>query len=482
MVEYVLAGNAHSIFDPAVGTGNFLRAAKAIAGQKGLKVQLAGMEIDPRILAQAVADGLNQGDLSRVVIGDFVLQPPAARFPAIVANPPYIRHHRLSESTKAQLRRLSTEVIGKPLDGRAGLHVYFLIRALTLLETSGRLAFIVPADTCEGRFAHDLWGWITARFALDAVLTFAPEASPFPDIDINPLVLFIRNSPPTDGFYWARCYRPETDVIAHWVQRGFGELDSADLFAVCRDRHEGVMTGLSREPVTTKTHRYVLGDFVHVMRGIATGANDFFFMTLERINRLGLPCERFVRAIGRTRDVADNEITKRTLELLEQSGRPTWLLSLNGDPIESFPQALRRYLQEGEAMGLPERPLISQRKPWYRMEVRTPPPFLFTYLGRRSCRFIQNIAGVVPLTGFLCIYPKSGDITSLNQLWRIVNHPDTIANLVIVGKSYGNGAIKVEPRLLERLPIPDHVIEQCVLPGQLRLLERRTTYSRAELE
>lgn len=482
MVEYALADNAQTLFDPAVGTGNFLRAAKAIAGAMGLNVQLAGMEIDPRTLAQAVTDGLNQPDLARVMIGDFVLQPPPARFPAIVANPPYIRHHRLPEATKAQLRRLSAEIIGKPLDGRAGLHVHFLIRALTLLEEGGRLAFIVPADTCEGRFAHDLWGWITAHFALDAVLTFAPEASPFPGVDINPLILFIRNSSPADEFCWARCYRSETDTIAHWVRRGFGELDSADLFAIRRDRREGVMTGLSREPATTQTHRYVLGDFVQVMRGVATGANDFFFMTLERVNRLGLPCERFVRAIGRTRDVADSEITEHTLALLEQNGRPTWLLSLSGDPIESFPEALRRYLQEGEAMGLPERPLIAQRKPWYRMEVRTPPPFLFAYLGRRSCRFIRNIAGVVPLTGFLCVYPKSGYATSLDQLWRIINHPDTIANLARVGKSYGNGAIKVEPRLLERLPIPDHVIEQFVLPGQLRLLERRTAYSQAALE
>ncbi|BCX05309.1 MAG: XamI DNA methyltransferase [Candidatus Roseilinea sp.] len=477
MVAYVLTDGAESLFDPAVGTGAFLRVAKAIADEKGLNVHLAGMEIDPHTLAQAAASGLNQDDLAQVVIGDFVMQPSRAKFPAIVANPPYIRHHRLPETTKARLRRLGAEIIGKPLDGRAGLHVYFLIQALMLLEEGGRLAFIVPADTCEGRFALDLWSWITTHFALDAILTFAPEASPLPGVDTNPLVLFIRKSSPTDEFYWARCYRPGTGVVADWVRRSFGELDSADLLAIRRDRREGILTGLSRERVPTQTHKYVLGDFARVMRGVATGANDFFFMTLERMNRLGLPCERFVRAIGRTRDVADDEITQHTLASLEQRGRPTWLLSLNDDPIESFPDALRRYLQEGEAMGLPKRPLIAQRKPWYRMEVRTPPPFLFAYLGRRRCRFIRNTAGVVPLTGFLCVYPKSDDPIFWNQLWRMMNHPDTIASLASVGKSYGDGAIKVEPRLLERLPIPEHVIERFALPAQLRLLEHRTAYS-----
>ncbi|HEV2237865.1 MAG TPA: hypothetical protein VGR57_14495, partial [Ktedonobacterales bacterium] len=106
------------------------------------------------------------------------------------------------------------------------------------------------------------------------------------------------------------------------------------------------------------------------------------------------------------------------------------------------------------SMGLPDRPLISQRKPWYRMEARSVPPFLFAYLGRRNARFIRNTAGVLPLTGFLCVYPRDTDPHSLMQLWTVLQHPDTVANLARVGKSYGSGAIKVEPRALESLPIP----------------------------
>ena len=44
--------------------------------------------------------------------------------------------------------------------------------------------------------------------------------------------------------------------------------------------------------------------------------------------------------------------------------------------------------------------LISTRNPWYNMEKRENPEFLFAYLGRRNTRFIRNEAGVVPLTGF----------------------------------------------------------------------------------
>lgn len=476
MTEYVLAEKGGLVFDPAVGTGAFFRAAKAIAREKGFPVRFAGMEIDPTTLYQALEHGLSEDDLASVEIADFLLQPPQTKFHAIVANPPYIRHHRLAPEKKVQLKMLSVQILGKPLDGRAGLHVYFLIRALSLLEENGRLAFIIPADTCEGKFAHDLWAWIIANFTLDAVITFSPEATPFPNIDTNPLILFIRKARPGNKFLWVKCHRSETDSLKHWVRSCFKDVSEQDLIVVDRDLKEGLSTGFSREPVVSNNTKYVLGDFVRVMRGIATGANDFFFITAEKARELEIPENYFVKAIGRTRDVIGDKITNETIEMLERKGRPTLLLSLKGDDIETFPESIKLYLQEGKKLGLPRRPLIAQRKPWYKMEVREPPSFLFAYLGRRNSRFIRNTAKVVPLTGFLCVYPRRNDEKFIDQIWKILNHPDVISNLSRIGKSYGDGAIKVEPRLLEKLPIPDHVIEEFGLPVQMRLFEQRESY------
>lgn len=90
-----------------MGTGSFFRTAKKVTSQKGLSVRFAGMEIDPVILSQASEYGLDQNDIASVVLGNFVLEPPKAKFQAIVANPPYIRH----------LRQLATQLMGRRLDG-----------------------------------------------------------------------------------------------------------------------------------------------------------------------------------------------------------------------------------------------------------------------------------------------------------------------------------------------------------------------------
>ena len=476
MVEYVLTTQDGLLFDPAVGTGAFFRAAKKIAKERKLSVTFAGTEIDPVILEQALIQGLDRDDLVNVEICDFLFQPLQDKFSAVVANPPYIRHHRIPSKIKEQLKRLSLQTLGTVLDGRAGSHIYFLIRALTLLKNDGRLAFIMPADTCEGKFANDLWRWITANYRLEAVITFTPEASPFPNVDTNPLVFFIHKTVPSATFYWAKCYESQTDSLKQWVRSNFHISPQTGLVVHQRQISEALMTGLSRPPMAGEISKYVLGDFAQVVRGVATGANEFFFMTAEQVKQTGIPEGYFTRAIGRTRDVPGEEITQETLAMLEAKGRPTFLLALNGDSFEDYPESLKEYLKKGELLGLPHRPLISQRKPWYKTESRIAPPFLFAYLGRRNSRFIRNTAGVIPLTGFLCVYPKNDEREYVECLWKILSHPDAIANLSMIGKSYGDGAIKVEPRSLERLPIPEYVVEQSGIQIQLRLFERKAPY------
>jgi adenine-specific DNA-methyltransferase len=459
MVAYCLAGGAESVFDPAVGAGAFFIAAKEMARKKRRRINLFGAELDRDALRQAETNGLSTRDLERVVIGDFVLRPPDKPFPAIVANPPYIRHHRLAPSIKESLRALGAELIGKELDGRAGLHVYFLLRALRLLSDGGRLAFIVPADTCEGVFAGTLWRWITSRYRLDAVVTFTPGASPFPNVDTNPIILLIRNTRPESHFMWAQCRRAGNETLREWIDAGFDPVSTDELTIHRRDLQEGLDSGLSRPPSERSDAGIPLTAFARVMRGIATGANEFFFLTRRRATELKIPEEMLLPAIGRTRDATTEEITQDTLRQLEAAGRPTLLFAPDGRGLDDFPEAARNYLRHGSDAELYKRPLIATRRPWYKMEIRKAPPFLFAYLGRRNARFIRNLAGVMPLTSFLCVYPHHDDADYIDRLWQALKHPDTVRNLALVGKSYGAGAIKVEPRALERLPIPEHLVE-----------------------
>jgi hypothetical protein len=345
--------------------------------------------------------------------------------------------------------------MGKTLDGRTGYHVFFFMKALERLSAHGRLAFIMPADTCEGVFASTLWKWVLNTYRLDAVVTFDHAATPFPNVDTNAVIFMISADTPEERFKWCRCNEVGS-ALMEWVENGFPEVSSPSLVSLTREVTEGLETGLSR-PQQERHVGPVLGDFVRTVRGVATGSNEFFFMTAAEAAARDLPLSYFVRAVGRTRDVEGDSITIEHLNALDAQGRPTYLLSLDSStPERDLPDSIQRYLQKGAELGLPNLALIKQRKPWYKMEKRQPPPYLFAYLGRRNARFIRNKTNAVPLTGFLCVYFR--EIEAQESVWRLLNHPDTIANLSRVAKSYGAGAIKVEPRALERVPLSESAL------------------------
>jgi adenine-specific DNA-methyltransferase len=475
MAAWVTANKPQSLFDPAAGPGTFFAAAQS-AGFTG---SFFGFELDGKTLQLSKHLGLSKESLLGVRIADFISFPLNRQFEAIVSNPPYIRHHRLSTIQKCELQLIAKEVLGFPLDGRVGLHVYFLLKCLHHLAPNGRLAFLLPADVCEGVSSTKVWSRLCERFRLEGVLTFAPDAAPFPCIDTNVLVFLLSRNKPRAKFAWARVLKPEPAPILHLLLHNNDSIDGSFVDSVqtqTRLVEEGIATGFSRPVKNVDEAGYPLSFFAKVVRGIATGSNEFFFLTHDQLLSFNLDKKFFRRAIGRTRDCPNNLLTTEDLERLDREGRATWLLNLGHEDRNIFPATLNTYLFLGENQKLPERALIKSRRPWYKMEQRTPPPILFAYLGRRDCRFILNKAGVVPLTGFLCVYPLQSSPETVQRLWLALNHPATLGNLKFVGKSYGGGAIKVEPRQLDKLLVPQSVLDQVglnppTIATQFHLLE-----------
>ena len=86
MAAYALAGGSDHIFDPAVGEGAFLRAAKQESLRLGRSIRLMGTEVDLELLRQTRTDALTAEDLAGIEVRDFLFDPPrilTARFSPI---------------------------------------------------------------------------------------------------------------------------------------------------------------------------------------------------------------------------------------------------------------------------------------------------------------------------------------------------------------------------------------------------------------
>jgi len=461
MATYVMNNGARRVFDPAVGAGGLLLAAKNVHPRR--RITVAGFEVYAEVLELAKKEGLTDRDASNIKVGNYLTTSSLPDEDAVICNPPYIRHHRIEPTIKVKLKHDLELWLGTKLDGRLGLHAYFLLRSLQRLRRGGRLAYITSADLYEGASSVGMWTAISSKFRIDGIVTFEENATPFPGVDTNPVICLIANEPPDDSYVYLRVLRTQARslerVVVH-VRSREGWRDS-DVRRDRRPLREFLPIGLARPRSIPADRTVPLGSLVKCLRGIATGANNFFFLNETEVEKWHLPKDLFVRAVGRTRDIQGNTLTRADLVQLEKRGRPTWLLSLRGARPEDLPGVVHTYLGEGSRLGLPERPLLRQKRVWYWIEERKLAVFLFAYLGRRSVRFIRNLANCQALTGFLYVYPRP-ELSSgiaLEALWKCMNHPDFLSHLDLVAKTYGGGALKVEPRALERAPIPLSVLQ-----------------------
>ncbi len=370
MAGWVTQDHPKVLFDPAVGPGTFFAAAR----EAGFAGEFHGFELHPNAFADGWKLGLKPDDFHLVRIADFISKALSEKFPAIVSNPPYIRHHRLTQEQKLELKQLAHGHLGFSLDGRVGLHVFFLLKCLAQLAPGGRLAFLLPADVCEGISSSAFWNRICQQYRLVAAMTFADAAAPFPAVDTNAMVFLFTKDKPKEEFLWLRVCERDGAAIAAALD---GQKPSNAVSLFHRQLTEALKTGLSRPPRAQNNFGTPLSHFAKIVRGIATGHNEFFFLTREQLRSRDLPENFFRRAIGRTRDCPGSRVTATDLARLDAAGRATWLLNLTDAADEKLPQSLRAYLKSGEQAGLHEKALIKTRRPWYKMEKRTPPPILF---------------------------------------------------------------------------------------------------------
>ena len=164
MVAYALQDFPGTLFDPAVGAGAFLRAGKRWAERHSHNLRLRGREIDPTALLQAEEAGLSHTDLQGVELRDFVLDPPEDYLPAIIANPPYMRHHRLPESVKQQLRHFSATILGRPLDGRGRIAGLFSVTNAATPRSGRKDGGIASRGCLRRRLRADALEMDSAKF------------------------------------------------------------------------------------------------------------------------------------------------------------------------------------------------------------------------------------------------------------------------------------------------------------------------------
>jgi predicted RNA methylase len=444
-------------FDPAFGTGAFYSALLQTFSPHQIE-KAYGYEVDEQYGQHA--SRLWRETPLQLTVGDFTRASPPetedAKATLLVCNPPYIRHHHITREEKARLQALVQQRIGFTLSELAGLYGYFLCLAHSWMAENGLACWLIPNEFMDVNYGQQLKAYLLSSVTLLRIHRFDPQEVQFDDALVSSVIVWFRNElPPPEYTVELTCGESLTTPTA-------SQYISARMLQA---KAKWSQFFPSSHYVSPAMKQITLSDLFTIRRGLATGANHFFMLTREQVQRYQLPDTFLTPILPSARYLLTDEIRADTrgMPLLEPA-----LFLLNCDLPEEEVQrtypSLWRYLQLGRARGVHTGYLCRHRSPWYAQEQRPPAPFLCTYMGRQGARsaspfrFIVNYSQATAANTYLLLYPKS---TLANALQR---QPATIAEvwkalrslapeiLIGEGRVYGGGLHKLEPGELANVP------------------------------
>jgi methylase of polypeptide subunit release factors len=479
MAAWLLQGDPRFLSDVGCGAGNFLLKLAQLSAGRANAPRLHGCDISPLVLNVAQAAFLTRPEREQLALPEFAVRnyletPLPPETDAIICNPPYTRHHQIAPALKDALQAFLKARLGLDVSRQGTLAFFFLLKLIAEMREGARAAVIVPMEVLDARYGLAAKRVLCQQTAISSIIQFSPQMNAFRKVDVGALILLFRKG--YERGNWVRHLTltdlPATgDLLAALDSARDGDLPFGSL--VVRPQEElldtpkwlAVATPAAAPPEWREDGLVVpLKALAKIVRGIATGANDFFALPADRVQAQNL--EPFVvRTLQRNREAQDLVLDESDWQTLADEGKRVYLLYLNGEDVSRHPQLLT-YLASGEAQGYQRRSLVQTRRQWYMMEQRAIPPIFFTILTRGNPRFILNRAEVRPLNMFSLIYPNRTlmQAGAAELLWALLNSDFSISRLHSVSRTYGGNTLKVEPRELDNLP----VINPLALPQEAR--------------
>lgn len=441
MASWVTAHNPENILDPAYGTGRLGRAVAKMSPTS----KITAYEIDKEVAEVGRAISSDLGLNLNLRVEDF-LDSGMVQYEAIIANPPYLKHHDFP-SLKRHVKRIN-DLYDFPLSGTSNAYVVFMVECLFRLTEGGRAAFIVPTEWMNSNFGKPVRDFFLKSKLLKGIVHVSSSVNIFDDALTTASILLFEKTD-DEGFinvvtsHDISGYDSYSDVFSLEKKQRINRSDLAN-----HEKWENFMFSGNKE---TPQGFVSLGEMATTKRGIATGANSFFLISKSEAEKKGIRMNRTLPCIGKSSLVKNLDFRKSDQHDLHDQEAKICLINFS----DNLSQSEAEYVGAGEELGLHERYLNKKRKPWYGLEKTTPAPIWASVFGRDKMRFILNSAGFLNLTTFHGVYPTSlrehfaGALTAcLNSglVQELIKHDI---------RSYGGGLKKFEPKDLLEISVPD---------------------------
>ena len=445
ITQWAIRSHGDDVIEPSCGEAVFLHqiAPEHTGRVVGVEIHKSSADEARRTLRDA---GVNAELHER----DFFLHEEFGKYDAVVGNPPYVRYQGWTGAARAKSREAALRA-GVSLTNLASSWAAFTVHSALHLRPKGRLALVLPAELLTVNYAAPVRSFLMSHFAEVSLVLF--EERVFPGVEVDAVLLLadgydpegktgtdhmslvqVRDAAGLDGLPLARTWSPPTRG-AKWSG---GMLSPSGLTAFTRaTSHKGF--GL-------------LEDWGDTTLGMVTGNNKFFALSPAKVAELDLaPSDVIKLSPPGSRHLRGLSLSVDAHKALGNAGQATHLFR----PAAKPSAAALRYIASGEALDVHEAYKCKVRTPWWRVPYLRPADLFLTYMNADTPRLSTNRVRAHHLNSVHGVYLRQEHSDLGRRLLPIASlNSVTLLSAETVGRAYGGGMLKIEPREADLLAVP----------------------------
>ncbi len=457
IADWAVRSPSDRVLEPSCGEAVFLEAAARRLNDLGgepASGQLLGVDLHAASVDRARIRLRAAGVSADLVAADFFDHHADVHVDAVIGNPPYIRYQDFTGPARLKARRAALGA-GVRLTALASSWAAFTVHAATFLADGGRLGLVLPAELLSVNYAAGVREFLLHHFRRVRLVLFTERV--FPDVQEEVVLLLAEDyvtgvgpgadadAPGTDHFEVVQVTNATelgTDIrFSPWQPAAPGAKWTAAL--AVSPEYESLVGGGSFA---------ALGGWGRLALGAVTGANRFFALSPRRCAELGLgrrdvvplspPGSLHLRAV---------ELTEAAVGELGEADARTRLFSPGPTPS----RAARRYITAGESLGIHQGYKCRGRTPWWQVPIQEPADLFVTYMNADGVALCANTAGVLHLNSVHGLFLGDQARAVPPALLALATRSTVTAlGAETIGRAYGGGMLKVEPREAAALPVP----------------------------
>jgi adenine-specific DNA-methyltransferase len=439
MSKWIIESGGKFFLDPAVGTGVFLRAVLQI--KKDISVKC--YDIDSNILS-VTKNYVSQNNLKeqvKIICKDYMFNDWNNRYDGIICNPPYLKFHDFYNKNEA-LQEFQIR-LGMTLSGFSNIYTLFLLKSINQLNLNGRAAYIIPSEFLNSDYGKPVKRYLIDNRTLRYIIIFNYDKIIFEDALTTSSIFLFSNDENQKEVEFITVNSVEDleelssqlsfypDVSLKSVKVSFANLDNNIKW---RNYYQGTVKSKYKLLVP-------FSNYAKVVRGIATGANEYFTFNLEKKKSFSIPSKYLIPCISKSNQIKNPFFTYNDFLKLQNKNQNVFLI----DPYDAKDDSIRSYLKLGEKLEIHKKYLTSHRTPWYSLENRPPSPIWVGVFNRGGLRFIRNEANIKNLTTFHCIYINALFSENMDLIFSYLLTDIARAVFNDNRREYGGGLEKFEP-------------------------------------